>query len=149
MRVTATLIGTGALVAASVAFALPAAAARPASVSVLHGVPDATVDVCANGEELIADFKPGTLAGPLDLPPGTYTIKVVAGEGDTDCDADALIGPADVSVEGGMSYTIVAHLDADGALTATPFVNDTEAVDAGQGTLVARQWPRLLRSTSS
>ncbi len=138
MRVTATLIGTGALVAASVAFALPAAAADTASVSVLHGVPDATVDVCANGEELIADFKPGTLAGPLDLPPGTYTIKVVAGEGDTDCDADALIGPADVSVEGGMSYTIVAHLDADGALTATPFVNDTEAVDAGQGTLVAR-----------
>ena len=52
MRVTATLIGTGALVAASVAFALPAAAADTASVSVLHGVPGATVDFCANGEEL-------------------------------------------------------------------------------------------------
>ena len=138
MRITSTLIGTGALMAASVAFALPAAAADTASVSVLHGVPGATVDVCANGEELIADFEPGTLAGPLDLPPGTYTIKVVGGEGDTNCDADALIGPADVTVAGGKSYTVVAHLDADGELTATPFENDTEAVDAGSGTLVAR-----------
>lgn len=138
MRVTSTLIGTGALVAASVVFALPAAAADTASVSVLHGVPEATVDVCANGEELIGDFKPGTLAGPLDLPAGTYTIKVVAGEGATDCDADALIGPADVTVAAGNSYTVVAHLDADGELTATPFENDTESVDAGQGTLVAR-----------
>ena len=139
MRVTATLIGTGALVAASVAFALPAAAdSHTASVSVLHGVPGAVVDVCANGEELIADFEPGTLAGPLDLPEGTYTLKVVAGEGDTNCDADALIGPADVAVAAGNNYTVVAHLDADGELTATPFQNDLEAVEAGQGTLVAR-----------
>jgi hypothetical protein len=138
MRVTATLIGTGALVAASVAFALPAAAADTATVSVLHAVPEATVDVCANGDELIPDFKPGTLAGPLQLPAGTYTIKIVAGEGDTNCDADALIGPADVTVAAGKNYTVVAHLTEDGKLTATPYENDTEAVDAGQGTLVAR-----------
>jgi hypothetical protein len=138
MRVTATLIGTGALVAASVAFALPAAAADTATVSVLHAVPEATVDVCANGDELIADFKPGTLAGPLQLPAGTYTIKVVAGEGDTNCDADALIGPADVTVAAGKNYTVVAHLTEDGKLTATPYENDTEAVAAGQGTLSAR-----------
>ena len=69
MRVTATLIGTGALVAASVAFALPAAAADTATVSVLHAVPEATVDVCANGDELIPDFKPGTLAGPWSFLP--------------------------------------------------------------------------------
>jgi hypothetical protein len=138
MRKTATILGAGGLVAASAIFALPAAAADTASVSVLHGVPDAVVDVCANGEELLADFEPGTLAGPLDLPAGTYTIKVVAGEGDTNCDADAIIGPADVSVEGGMSYTVVAHLDADGSPTATPFVNDTEAAAAGSGKLTAR-----------
>jgi len=139
MRVTATLIGTGALVAASAMFALPATAADTASVSVLHGVPGATVDVCANGSELIPDFKPGTLAGPLDLPAGTYSIKVVAaGAGATNCDADPVIGPADVTVAAGNSYTIVAHLDADGKPTATPFMNDTKAVAAGQGTLVAR-----------
>lgn len=138
MRRTATIVGAGALVAASAIFALPASAADTASVSVLHGVPDATVDVCANGEELIADFTPGTLAGPLDLPAGTYTIKVVADAPETNCDADALIGPADVSVEGGKSYTVVAHLTADGELTATPFENDTEAAAAGSGKLTAR-----------
>jgi hypothetical protein len=138
MRKTSTFIGAGAMVAASALFALPAAAADTASVSVLHGVPDAVVDVCANGEELIADFEPGTLAGPLDLPPGTYTIAVVDGEGDTDCAKDPIIGPADVAVEGGMSYTVVAHLDADGNPTATPFVNDTEAAAAGSGKLTAR-----------
>jgi hypothetical protein len=138
MRKTTTLIGAGTLVAASALFALPATAADTASVSVLHGVPDATVDVCANGEELIADFTPGTLAGPLDLPAGTYTITVVGDEETTNCDADALIGPADVSVEAGNSYTVVAHLDADGNLTATPFQNDTEAAAAGSGKLTAR-----------
>ena len=138
MRVTAILIGTGAVVAASALSAFPAAAQDTASVSVLHGVPGATVDVCANGEELIPDFTPGTLAGPLDLPAGTYTIKVVAGEGATNCDADALIGPADVTVAAGKSYTVVAHLTADGDLTATPFENDTSAAAAGSGKLTAR-----------
>jgi hypothetical protein len=138
MRTSATIVGAGALMAASAIFALPAAADETASVAVLHGVPEATVDVCANGEELIADFKPGTLAGPLDLPAGTYTIKVVGDEATTNCDADALIGPADVSVEAGKSYTVVAHLTADGELTATPFENDTEAAAAGSGKLTAR-----------
>jgi len=138
MRTTATVIGAGGLLAAGAILALPAAAADTASVSVLHGVPGATVDVCADGKELIADFKPGTLAGPLDLPAATYSIKVVADEPTTNCDADALIGPADVSVEAGKSYTVVAHLDANGGLTATPFENDTSAAAAGSGKLTAR-----------
>jgi Domain of unknown function (DUF4397) len=138
MNVAARILGAGALVAASAVLALPAAAADTATVSVLHGVPDATVDVCANGEELIANFEPGTLAGPLQLPADTYSIKVVADEASTNCDADALIGPADVTVAAGKNYTVVAHLDASGDLTATPFENDTEAAAAGSGKLTAR-----------
>lgn len=138
MRKSVALFGVGALVAASAISALPVAAAETASVSVLHAVPGATVDVCANGKELIPDFKPGTLAGPLNLPAGTYTIKIVAGEGATNCDADALIGPADVTVSAGKSYTVVAHLTADGKPTATPFENDTAAAAAGSGKLTVR-----------
>ena len=41
-------------------------------------------------------------------------------------------------MEAGNSYTVVAHLDADGELTATPFENDTEAAAAGAGKLTAR-----------
>ena len=135
---TAATIGAGVAMAATALFALPASAADTATVSVLHGVPDATVDVCADGKELIPDFEPGTLAGPLDLPAATYSIKVVADEETTNCDADALIGPADVTVEAGKNYTVVAHLDADGGLTATPFENDTSAAAAGSGKLTAR-----------
>ena len=51
----------------------------------------------------------------------------------TNCDADALIGPADVTVAAGKrSYTVVAHLDADGELTATPFERTTTTAAAGQ-----------------
>ena len=44
------------------------AAPGDATVSVLHAVPGLTVDVYANGDELIPDFKPGTLSDPLTLP---------------------------------------------------------------------------------
>ena len=45
-----------------------AQAGGDATVSVLHAVPGLTVDVYANGEELIPDFEPGTLTDPLSLP---------------------------------------------------------------------------------
>ena len=68
-RVLATLATT----AAVAALALPASASTTgnATVSVLHAVPGLTVDVYANGEELIPDFTPGTLTDPLQLPAGT------------------------------------------------------------------------------
>ena len=60
----------------------PASAAQAeATVSGPDAVPDLTVDVYANGEELIADFAPGTLTDPLQLPAGTTTIQVF-GDGD-------------------------------------------------------------------
>jgi hypothetical protein len=49
-----------------------------ASVSVLHAVPGATVDVYANGKALLTDFKPGTLTDPVKLPAGKYDLKVTA-----------------------------------------------------------------------
>ena len=108
-----------ALVAAAGATALaasPAAAdsADTATVSVFHGVPGATVDVYANDERLIDDFEPGTLADPLQLPAGTYKIAILPGDA-ADGTVDPLIGPADIPVESGGNYTIVAHLGADGA----------------------------------
>ncbi|HMO11653.1 MAG TPA: DUF4397 domain-containing protein, partial [Actinotalea sp.] len=63
------------------AAALPAAAATgTASLSVLHGVPGLTVDVWVNGERTLDDFTPGTLAGPLDLAPGTYSVAITASD---------------------------------------------------------------------
>jgi hypothetical protein len=121
----------------AVAGAAPASAADgDATLSVLHGVPDLTVDVWVNGERTLDDFTPGSLAGPLTLPPGTYAVAITAADA-ADASAPA-IGPVDLTLAGDTSYTAVAHLDAAGAPTATLFTNDTSATAAGQGRLTVR-----------
>jgi hypothetical protein len=127
-------LASAALVAAA---ALPASAATgTASLSVLHGVPDLTVDVWVDGTRTLDDFTPGSLAGPLDLPAGTHTVAITAADA-ADASSPA-IGPVDLALDAGASYTAVAHLDAAGSPTATLFPNDTSAVPAGQGRLTVR-----------
>ncbi|MBI9115830.1 DUF4397 domain-containing protein [Sanguibacter suaedae] len=123
------LVGLGAFVA-------PAQAADDAELSVLHGVPGLTVDVWVNGERTLDDFEPGDLAGPLTLPAGTYSVAITAADAE-DASAPA-IGPVDLPLEAGMSYTAAAHLDAAGEPTATLFTNDTSTTAAGEGRLTVR-----------
>lgn len=131
------ILAAGALAAAAVGMSTtPVWAADTATVSVLHGVPGATVDVYANGEPLLTDFRPGTLTDPVSLPAGEYDLKVTAaGAG---ASGDAVIEANDVTVPAGANITVVAHLSADGTPTLSPFVNDTSAVAAGQGRLTVR-----------
>ena len=137
MKTARTLaFSAAATTAAFAAFTLPAQAADDATVSVLHGVPGATVDVYANGNELLADFTPGTLTDPVSLPAGDYDLKVTAaGAG---ADGDAIIEANGVTVPAGANITVVAHLNAGGSPVLTPFVNDTSAVGAGQARLTVR-----------
>ena len=117
--------------AASLAFAAPAQASGrhhhddPALLSVLHGVPGLTVDVWVNGERTLDDFTPGTLAGPLELAEGDYTIAITAA--DATSAEHPVIGPVEVELDEGRNYTAVAHLAADGTPTASLFENDTKA----------------------
>jgi hypothetical protein len=146
MRKTAALLGAGALVATGAALALPAGAADDAQLSVLHGIPASAleaagiaggvVDVYVNGTNTIDNFAPGTLAGPLPLPAGTYTVAITAGDA-ADASAPAL-GPVDLTLAAGGNYTAVAFLSADSKPSATLFTNDTTAAPAGQGKLTAR-----------
>ncbi len=118
------------------ALVAPAQAAENATVSVLHAVPGLTVDVYANGEELIPDFEPGTLTDPLELPAGTYDLAVFpAGEGP---DGDPAIEAAGVEVPAGADATVVAHLDADGEPMLSLFANDVSSVPAGKARLTVR-----------
>ena len=94
-KILAAAVGAGALVALG-AVAPASAAEAPAQLSVLHGVPDLTVDVYVNDELKLDDFKPGDLAGPLELPAGTYTVAITASDAD-DASAPA-IGPSGVAV---------------------------------------------------
>lgn len=133
-----TAAALGGSIAAILAFAAVPAQAdeHQAQLSVLHGVPDLVVDVWVNGELTLDDFEPGELAGPLDLDAGTYTVAITAS--DAADDSEPAIGPVDLPLEAGMSYTAAAHLAEDGTPTATLFTNDTSATEAGQGRLTVR-----------
>ena len=139
MRRTSALAAATALAAVPVLAITPATAmqAGKATVSVLHAVPGLTVDVYANGDELIPNFQPGTLTDPQRLPAGSYDLQVFA-NGDRPGDAQPAIEASDVRVPAGANATVVAHLDAQGNPTLTPFVNDTSRVDAGQARLTVR-----------
>jgi hypothetical protein len=143
-RQTAAAATAGLITMAAVTIAAPAQAAEEkagrakadATVSVLHGVPGATVDVYAGGKALLTNFKPGTLTDPLRLPAGSYDLKVVpAGAG---ANGKAVIQANDVEVPGGANVTVVAHPDAAGKPTLTPFVNDTSKLPAGDARLTIR-----------
>jgi len=138
-------IATASACVLSLALAVPASASASAdgtarndtkaSVSVFHGVPGLTVDVYANGSELLPDFKPGTLTEPQSMDPGTYDIKVFAdGQGP---DGDPAIRKS-VEVPAGANATLAAHLDARGNPTLTAFVNDTSQLPAGESRLTVR-----------
>ena len=77
---------------------------------------------------------PATLAGPLELPAGTYSVAITA-SGCRRRIAPA-IGPVDLPLEAGKDYTAVAHLtEAGAARRATLFTNDISQTAAGQGRL--------------
>jgi hypothetical protein len=128
--------------AAAVAVAAPLAlvpigtaqAAEDAQVSVLHGIPGLTVDVYVNGDLTLDDFKPGDLAGPLALPADTYSVEIT----DKNDKKTVLLGPADVAVESGGNYTIVAYLDAKGDPAVKPFENDISTVAPGEARVTVR-----------
>lgn len=140
MRHRPFVTGAAGLAAALVVAAttLPASAATggTASLAVLHGVPDLTVDVYVDGTRTLDDFTPGSLAGPLDVPAGAHTLAITAADA-ADASAPA-IGPVDVTLDAGGSYTAVAHLDIAGQPTATLFTNDLAAVPAGEARLTVR-----------
>ena len=130
-------VGIGAGVCLALAGVAPAQAADgDAQLSVFHGVPGLTVDVYVNNALTLDDFTPGSLAGPLDLAPGTYSVAITAADA-ADASAPA-IGPVDLTLEAGTNYTAVAHLAESGTPTATLFTNDTSTVAAGEGRLTVR-----------
>ncbi|GAA1924828.1 DUF4397 domain-containing protein [Streptomyces sodiiphilus] len=136
--VAAAAIGSCAL---GLSAAAPAVAAAPgqggdqALVSVFHAVPGLTVDVYANGEELIPDFEPGTLTEPLALPAGSYDLEIF--EAGADPEGEPALQQT-VDVPAGANATVVAHLSADGNPELNAYVNDVSQVPAGEARLTVR-----------
>jgi hypothetical protein len=118
------------------AFAGPASAqSDEGTVTVVHGVPDLTVDVYVNGDLTLEDFEPGTVTDPLELPAGDYDVEIRPADEDAESDP-AISGSA--AVEAGSNASLVAHLNADGEPTLSAFANDTSEIGAGDARLTVR-----------
>jgi hypothetical protein len=133
------LLGAGAALAlAAVGLgAAPASAAGTATVSVLHAVPGVTVDVYANGKELIPGFTPGTLTDPMQVPAGSYDIAIYPA-GSNPATTRPAAEAKGVSVPDGANATLVANLTEQGRPTLNAFVNDLSPVPAGKARVTVR-----------
>lgn len=90
----------------ALAFALPAAAqSNNARVRVIHASPDApAVDVFVDGQAALTNVGFPAISNYLDVPAGDHEIRVApAGAG-----ADAAVITANVTLQGGMAYTVAA-----------------------------------------
>jgi hypothetical protein len=116
----------------------PAASAQEdgGTVTVVHGVPDVTVDVWVNGEATIEGFEPGTVTDPLDLPAGSYDVEIYPAGADPASEDPVIEGSADL--EAGADVSLVAHLDADGVPTLGAFANDTSTLEPGDARVTVR-----------
>lgn len=137
MRRLLTLAVAAALAVATMTATAGAASVSASLVSVVHGIPNATVDVYVNDALFLEDFEPESVAGPVVLPAGTYDIAIYAADADPATDAPVIDAPG-VAVPAGVDAAVVAHLDASGAPTASVFVNDVSEIAAGEARLTLR-----------
>lgn len=110
---------------------LGAARAQDATVNVVHGVPGLpeAVEVRANGSPLFT-FDYGDVQGPLQVPAGAYTFEVVL-QGNPILSLTA-------TLDAGVSYTAIAHLQEGGTPTLSAFVDDLSEVPQNGSRLVIR-----------
>lgn len=130
------LTGAALLLTAFFGLGTSAQAAGTAKVSVVHGIPNTPVNVFVNGRSTLADFKPGTVAGPLSLPAGAYKVTVFAAANTKGTGTPVI--SASATVEAGKNYSLVAHLTATGKPTITAYVNDSSTVAAGKARIIVR-----------
>jgi Domain of unknown function (DUF4397) len=115
------LLALAAMVAAT-AFPASAAAADKGKVTVVHAVPDLTVDVYANDGLFLEDFEPGTITPPARLDPGHYDIEV------TPANSASVALSATASVDSGTDAAAVAYLEKNGDPTLGLFKNNQRPI---------------------
>ncbi len=109
-------------VVAAVGVAVPAQASTQrfggfAEVSVLHAVPNTPVDVYVDHHRVLRNFQPGSLVGPYRVRAGSHVVDVTLANSRND--RSPVIGPVTVTLARSTNYTLVAHLTAAGAPTAS------------------------------
>ncbi|MDZ7631129.1 MAG: DUF4397 domain-containing protein [Gemmatimonadaceae bacterium] len=117
---------------------------RGASLFVVHGINGRDlnldealpVDVQVNGDCAVRGLRFRNIRGAIQLPGGRYSF-VVRLAAATPCTGTAVITANDVLLQPGSNTSVVAHLNAAGAPTASVFENDLEG-GPGDATVAAR-----------
>jgi hypothetical protein len=126
------VIGAMAAMVGALALLSTASASDSASVRVAHGIPGQDlgadpalpVDVLVNDSIcLLEGFTFGEFAGPVELAPGTYNIKISLADPGNACSNSPVI-EADVPFAAGEDATVIAHLSEAGDPTASKFTDD-------------------------
>lgn len=123
--------------------AAPAAMAQTSSVAevfVIHGIPGADVgapgalpvDVSVNGACALTGLQYKQIVGAFHFAPGTYNFAIHLANAGNPCGNAPVIGPAAIPLYAGENSTIIAHLTAAGAPTASKFVNNVSKTPAGR-----------------
>jgi hypothetical protein len=128
-------LGVAALAAAGIATPATALSSTTADLWVVHAFPGATVDIVITGaaDVTLEDVAPEAVAPLVDVPAGDYQVEILLSS-----DSSQLLPPTSVTLAANTSYSAVAHPDADGDLTLSPFVNDISAIDAGETRVTVR-----------
>ena len=128
------------LVLASFGPAQANSGSKNANVYVIHGINgvdlgapmDLPVDVFVGGVGCaLTAFPFRQVAGPVALPAGTYNIQISLANPDAPCSNDPVIA-GDFTFAESTTYTVIAHLTAAGAPTASQFTNDVSYTGRGK-----------------
>jgi hypothetical protein len=127
--VSAAVAAGGVLVASGAA----QAQSGDAALTVIHGVPGVTVDVCADGKAAISGFTFNSQKA-LSLPAGTYSLGIVkAGQS---CTSANYLASASATLSSGENASAIAYLNSSGKAALGLYQNSLAAVPSGQGRLV-------------
>jgi Domain of unknown function (DUF4397) len=110
------------------------AAGHTATVSVVHGIPGARVNVCVDGSLVKSSFRYGGKFTLTGVAAGDHRVKLVPWY--RGCGAKAIIAKT-VTVTGGLNATIVARTTSTGAGLQV-FVNDLTISAAGKTSITVR-----------
>ncbi len=116
-----------------------------AALTVIHGVPGVTVDVCADGKAAITGFTFNSQKS-LSLPAGTYSLGVVkTGQA---CTSANYLTSASATLSSGENASAIAYLNSSGKPALGLYENSLAAVPSGQGGWCSATTPTLPRSRS-
>ena len=139
---TAGITAAAAMTATALALPAQASTAQTTSahggsawVSVVHGIPDAKVKVCVDGQAAIRGFTYGEKVVNARVPVGKHRVRVVAAG--RSCHAPAILR-SHYRLRAGKSYTVVAAVKPSGTPRLKAYGNRINLVDEGTSRLVVR-----------